>query len=34
LDARVSPSTSGDFTRALYIRHVLDNESYEKKDVF
>ena len=34
LDARVSPSTSGVVSRALYIRHVLDNKSYEQKGVF
>ena len=34
LDARVSPSTSGAVACALYIKHVLDNESYEKKGQF
>ena len=34
LDARVSPSTSGAFTRALYVKHVLDNETYDKKGIF
>ena len=34
LDARMTPSTSGESIRALYARLVLDNESYERKGEF